>query len=271
MKLTISQEGANPITIRTRSAESAYKELRQEYERQRKEIQEEQEFARRAAITVGGIYGGAILLAIAKAVGYTIVKKGDLGSFASAKDMYNAPLFLQHFKRKVLSKYKPPYPSENEVKNDPKTKVKTSFLQKIFLGRFDKRLINQVGTSNLIFKVIEGVPVSICALTETEAGSLSGSGGAMGTILPDKKLLVATGYVYENLSTRKIKSVPICCGYLESNKQTRTATECADIHFDDKGNYWSKKDIIKKVREIRSSESSLSTNEVKMILDKFTL
>ncbi len=209
MKLTISQEGMNPITIRTVPEKTIKSE----------------ENGNVSGFVVGA---GLNLLPLVKAIGYIVLGKKDLGTFSSAKDMFNAPLFLKYFKEKVQNKYGDAgdYPSEQEVKNDCRTDVKTSFLQKIFMNRFDKKLINQVGTSSLVFKVINGITVSICGLDTTSLFTGASSEIAVPYF---KKLLVATAYVYEGKNKSKIKSVPICCGQLETYKQVRTATESESV------------------------------------------
>jgi len=333
MKLTISQEGSNPITIRTASEKTFRSEEKLgSYEKLRVLTRGIPTVLTTAGTTAtgavtgaaggaligglgsklaGGIGKHAITKAATKTIGQGLVKLGQhsaakgiggallggaagtaigfgaglaaslgaeslivtilntirsIGTFASGKEMLESNK-LHDKLIPIRNKYKR-YPTIAEIERTAKAKSKSGFLGWLFGGELSgKKVRDNIRTSNMIVKLVEDVPVAVTKLTPI-------LGSADARQLLGQRVLVATAFVKTNI-TGGIKSISLCRGYLKrsANGDVNPTRECADIYWSEDGKAHGKKEILKYIKAIRSSESAgpIDVNEAMGIIDELSV
>ncbi len=302
MKLTISQEGANPITIRTNDGVRSEEKLGN--------LETSRIFTRGAQLAGGTVAGGIQGVQAGAALGAAIAaKKGthiaaktalggvlggvggaalgavagasgvagilvnticnsirSIGNFASGKEMLESPKLhdkLVSIKHKYSS-----YPTIAEVERCSKTKSKSGFLGWLLGGDVSGKTVkDNIRTSSMIVKTVDGIPVAVTKLTP-----ILGSYDARQLV--GQRVLVATAFVRKP-SDDGIKSIPLCRGYLKRSAKgdVNPTRECADIYWSEDGKAHGKKEILKYVKAIRSGESSgpIDVNEAMNIIDELSV
>lgn len=161
-----------------------------------------------------------------KLIGGTIYNKvTSIGNFSSGNEMLQSPVLNQKLQQ-LASRYPSPYPSVQDVKNDPRAKSKSTFMGWLLGGSSSAKVMQQAGSINMLVKQVNGIPVSITSIRPLTLNS--------------NKILLATAYFYKN---NQIVSVPLARGFLNGGNVVNASREAADIFFNARGQKFTKKQI----------------------------
>ncbi len=217
MKITISQEGANPVSIDTEALRSEEEYTPGKiYNAARVGITAAKNVAKHTkaigAAALGIAANPVLMYFLTSIVGPSLAATiyntiASIGTFKSGEDFLKSKQFMDKFMTKIKNKYDY-FPKIDEVKKSTKAKTKSGFLAWILGGgqAAGDSVKSQMGTTKFLMKNINGVPVAVTQLIPV-----------LGTMdfkqLFGKRVIIATGFILD--TSGKIKSVPICRGYLK--------------------------------------------------------
>jgi hypothetical protein len=214
--------------------------------------------------------GASILAQITlKALAGTVFNSAtSIGKFNSGAEMLSSKPLINAVNEKIIDKYRPmgfTFPTAEEVKQDPKAKNKSGFLGWILGGgqTAGSKVSSMAGSSASIVKDVDGVAVSVTKLTP--------AGGSLDLKqLGGLRIMIATAFVRNPKG--KIKSIPLCRGYLTKGNIVNASREAADIFFSEESETpITKKDIINYISMSRESSNPKLNDEMMFFLREATI